>query len=82
MPFYLVFRNVGIRERIGLLLKQRRLSREDIKVVIQVRNTTMCLQFVVFGIITKMQVLWEYFKSSFNGRVPSSPFMPSNHIMS
>ncbi|XP_024362971.1 uncharacterized protein [Physcomitrium patens] len=27
--------NVGIRERIGLLLKQRRLSREDIKVVLQ-----------------------------------------------
>jgi len=45
-----------MRERLGLLLKQRRLSRDDIKAVLQVRLTAMSLHPEAFGSLTLMQV--------------------------
>jgi hypothetical protein len=43
-----------MRERLGLLLKQRRLSRDDIKAVLQVRKRTKCSHGVVFGGLSEM----------------------------
>lgn len=42
-------RNAGMRERLGLLLKQRRLSRDDIKAVLQVRLTALSVHPGAFG---------------------------------
>lgn len=43
-------RNVGMRERLGLLLKQRRLSQDDVKAVLQVQLYTFlfrhCLHLI------------------------------------